>query len=68
MKIAKNSVVELIYTLTVDGQVADQTTKERPRDFIFGIGILFLSLLLQWYILLFVPCTQPELLFLFILL
>ena len=40
MKIAKNSVVELIYTLTVDGQVADQTTKERPLDFIFGIGSL----------------------------
>lgn len=40
MKIAKNSVVELIYTLTVDGQVADSTTEERPLDFIFGIGSL----------------------------
>lgn len=40
MKINKNSVVELTYTLTVDGSVADQATAERPLDFIFGIGSL----------------------------
>ncbi len=40
MKIEKNRVVELIYTLTLDGVVADSTTEERPLDFIFGTGML----------------------------
>ncbi len=40
MRIEKNKVVELIYTLTVDGTVADSTTEERPLDFIFGTGML----------------------------
>lgn len=40
MKIEKNKVVELIYELTVDGQLADKTTKERPLDFIQGMGYL----------------------------
>lgn len=40
MKIEQNKVVELIYTLHVEGQVADQTTKENPLGFIFGAGYL----------------------------
>lgn len=40
MKIEKNKVVELIYELTVDGQIADKTTKEKPLDFIQGMGYL----------------------------
>ncbi len=36
MKIAQNSVVEFCYELEVDGQVVDQTTKERPLDYIHG--------------------------------
>lgn len=40
MEINQNKVVELIYTLIVDGAVADQTTEERPLDFIFGTGSL----------------------------
>lgn len=40
MKISDDKVVSLIYTLTVDGEVADQTTKENPLEFIFGMGYL----------------------------
>ena len=40
MKIETNKVVEISYTLTVDGAVADQTTAEKPLDFIFGTGML----------------------------
>ena len=40
MKIEQNKVVELTYTLYVEGQVADQTTKENPLGFIFGAGYL----------------------------
>ena len=40
MKIADKKVVELIYELVVDGKVADKTTKERPLDFIQGMGYL----------------------------
>ena len=40
MKISDKKVVALTYTLTVDGQVADQTTEDRPLDFIFGMGYL----------------------------
>ena len=41
MKISEKKVVALTYTLTVDGQVADQTTEDRPLDFIFGMGDTF---------------------------
>jgi len=40
MTISDNKVVALIYTLVVDGQVADKTTEERPLEFIFGTGML----------------------------
>ena len=40
MKIEENKVVELIYELVVDGEIADKTTKERPLDFIQGRGYL----------------------------
>ena len=40
MKIGKNNVVELCYELTVDGEVVDKTTKERPLDYIHGTGML----------------------------
>ena len=40
MKITKDKVVSVHYTLTVDGQVADKTTPEKPLDFIFGKGML----------------------------
>lgn len=40
MKITNHSVVELIYDLNVDGQLVDHTTKEKPLDFIQGVGSL----------------------------
>lgn len=40
MKIAQNTVVEFCYELEVDGSVVDQTTKERPLDYIHGTGSL----------------------------
>ena len=40
MKIEQNNVVEFCYELEVDGQVVDQTTKERPLDYIHGTGSL----------------------------
>lgn len=40
MKITQNTVVEFSYVLEVDGQVVDQTTKERPLDYIHGTGSL----------------------------
>ena len=40
MKIEKNKVVELTYVLTVDGQVADQATKDKPLDYIHGTHML----------------------------
>lgn len=40
MKIGQNKVVELIYELVVDGEIADKTTKERPLDYIHGTGSL----------------------------
>ena len=40
MKIELNKVVEFCYELEVDGQVVDQTTKERPLDYIHGTGSL----------------------------
>lgn len=38
MKITANAVVEFCYELEVDGQIVDQTTKERPLDYIHGTG------------------------------
>ena len=38
MKITANAVVEFSYDLEVDGQIVDQTTKERPLDYIHGTG------------------------------
>ena len=40
MKITANAVVEFCYELEVDGQIVDQTTKERPLDYIHGTGSL----------------------------
>ena len=40
MKIEQNKVVEFCYELEVDGQVVDQTSKERPLDYIHGTGSL----------------------------
>ncbi len=40
MKIAKETAVAISYTLTVDGQVADQATAEAPLKFVYGIGML----------------------------
>lgn len=40
MKISKDKVVSVHYTLTVYGQIADKTTPEKPLDFIFGKGML----------------------------
>lgn len=36
MKISQNKVVEFWYDLEVEGQIVDQTTKERPLDYIHG--------------------------------
>ena len=40
MKIEQNKVVEFCYELEVEGKVVDQTTKERPLDYIHGTGSL----------------------------
>ena len=40
MKIAKEKFVALSYTLSVDGQTADQATKENPLKFVYGMGFL----------------------------
>ncbi len=40
MKIAKDSYVSVSYTLTVNGEIADQATAERPLEFVFGMGML----------------------------
>ena len=40
MKIEQNKVVEFYYELEVEGKVVDQTTKERPLDYIHGTGSL----------------------------
>jgi len=40
MTIQDEKVVSLTYTLTVDGQVADQATEENPLEFIYGLGYL----------------------------
>lgn len=40
MKIEKEKFVAISYTLTVDGEIADQSTKEQPLTFVHGIGLL----------------------------
>ena len=40
MKIAKNSVVEVIYEVRVDGKVVDSVSKDAPLDYIQGMGML----------------------------
>jgi len=40
MKIEEKKVVEVIYDLTVDGEVVDSATKERPLDYIHGMKML----------------------------
>ncbi|MCI2081622.1 MAG: peptidylprolyl isomerase [Bacteroidales bacterium] len=40
MKISDEKVVSLIYKLLVDGEVADQTDRDNPLEFIFGLGYL----------------------------
>ena len=40
MKIENQKFVAISYTLTVDGQIADQATKEAPLQFVHGIGML----------------------------
>ena len=40
MKVEKNKVVALSYTLVVDGAVADQASAEKPLEYIHGTGML----------------------------
>lgn len=40
MKVEKNRVVALSYTLVVDGAVADKATAEKPLEYIHGTGML----------------------------
>lgn len=40
MQVAQNKMVSVDYTLTVDGQVADQSRPGQPLEFIFGTGML----------------------------
>ena len=40
MKIEKNKVVSLSYTLTVDGDVIETVNADKPMQFIFGSGYL----------------------------
>ena len=40
MKIEKNKVVALSYTLTVDGDVMETVNADNPMEFIFGTGYL----------------------------
>ncbi|MDR2814034.1 MAG: peptidylprolyl isomerase [Prevotellaceae bacterium] len=40
MQISKNKVVSLSYQLTVDGDVVDKATPQKPLSFIFGKGML----------------------------
>ena len=40
MKIEKNKVVSLSYTLTVDGDVMETVNADKPLKFIFGTGYL----------------------------
>ncbi|MEG1649727.1 MAG: peptidylprolyl isomerase, partial [Rikenellaceae bacterium] len=38
MKVKENQFVSLSYTLTVDGNVVEKVTADKPLDFIFGTG------------------------------
>ncbi len=40
MKVEQNKMVAVDYTLTVDGQIADQSRPGQPLEFIFGTGML----------------------------
>lgn len=40
MKIAKNTVPSVTYTLVVDGEVVDMAEKDKPLSFIHGIGMM----------------------------
>ena len=40
MNISKDAVVSLTYQLTVDGNVIETVTADRPMEFIFGAGYL----------------------------
>jgi FKBP-type peptidyl-prolyl cis-trans isomerase SlyD len=40
MQISKNKVVSLSYQLTVDGDIVDKATPQKPLSFIFGRGML----------------------------
>lgn len=40
MKVEKNKVVALSYTLVVDGAVADSASAEKPLEYIHGTGML----------------------------
>ncbi|MDX9782557.1 MAG: FKBP-type peptidyl-prolyl cis-trans isomerase [Bacteroidales bacterium] len=40
MKIGKDKVVSLSYTLTVEGDVIETVNADKPMDFIFGTGYL----------------------------
>lgn len=40
MNITKDKVVSLTYQLTVDGNVIETVTSERPMEFVFGAGYL----------------------------
>ena len=40
MKISDKKAVQLIYELKVGGEIADRTTKDRPLEFIQGMGYL----------------------------
>ena len=40
MKITKNTVPSVTYTLVVDGEVVDMAEKEKPLAFIQGIGMM----------------------------
>ena len=40
MKITKNTVPSVSYTLVVDGEVVDMAEKDKPLSFIHGIGMM----------------------------
>lgn len=43
MKIEKNKVVEVIYTLEVEGEVKEEVKADKPMDFIFGTSSILPS-------------------------
>ncbi len=40
MNITQKTKVALSYTLTVDGKIADQSSEDKPLEFIFGMGMM----------------------------